>query len=142
MSKLAAKKGRTYDPRSQKTTSPSCDDYVYTKMHLEKVLVLWGPGGNGKTPSAEAVANCLAIGYGCDKYIKASSPESLKYAQGAFGKGVVVILEELSAGDVSQHGRKLSANYMKHLLDVTNGVKCASGTLCSASIRSSLGSFA
>ena len=34
--KLAAKKGRTYDPRSQKDIFPSCDDYVYTKMHLEK----------------------------------------------------------------------------------------------------------
>ena len=130
--KLAAKKGSAYDPRSQKTISPSCDDYVFTKMHLEKVLVLWGPGGNGKTPSAEAIANCLAIGYGCDKYIKASSPESLKYARDEFGKGVVVILEELLAGDVSQNGRKLSSNYMKHLLDVTNGgqVRIRNTMLC------------
>ena len=45
---------------------------------------------------------------------------------------MVVILEELSANDVSQHGRKLSPNYMKHLLVVTNGgqVRIRNTMLC------------
>ena len=34
---------------------------------------------------------------------------------------VTIIFEELSADDVSQNGRKLSANYLKHFLDVQNG---------------------
>ena len=30
----------------------------------------------------------------------------------------------MSAGDASQHGKKLSANYLKHLFDIKNGGQC------------------
>ena len=49
--KLAAKKGTTYDPRTRRNAYPSCDDYVNSKLHLEKVLVLWG----GRWPRQDAL---------------------------------------------------------------------------------------
>ena len=79
-----------------------------------------GAGGNQKTPSAEAIAKEFAIAYNTC-YIKGNGPEALKHVQDEFDSLVTIIFEELSADDVSQNGRKLSANYLKHLLDVQNG---------------------
>ena len=70
-------------------------DYVNTRMHFEKVLVLWGGGGRQKTPTVVGIANHLAKNYGVGHYCKASSPDALKPAQEYFGRCVLVILEEL-----------------------------------------------
>ena len=93
-------------------------------MHLEKTLVLWGEAGLAKTPSAEAIANDIAIRYGSNRYIRASCPEALKAVQEEFERLVPIIFEDMSAGDVSQHGKKLSANYFKHLFDAKSGGQC------------------
>ena len=52
---------------------------------------------------------------------KGDGAEALKKAQDEFDRLVTVIFEEFSADDVAQHGKELSANYFKHLLDVRNG---------------------
>ena len=41
-----------------------------------------------------------------------------------------VILEELSAADVSQQGRKMSANYLKQLLEIRDGGQCRVRDTC------------
>ena len=118
--KLAAKLGQIFNPLTKLHETVRLAEYVETRLHLEKTLVLWGAGGNQKTPSAEAIAKEFAIAY--DKwYIKGNGPEALKHVQEEFESLVTIIFEELSAGDVSQNGKKLSANYLKHLLDVQNG---------------------
>ena len=117
---LAAKLGRTYNPLTKRRESVKLSEYVESRLHLEKTLVLWGAGGNQKSPSAEAIAKDFAIRYNT-AYIKGSSPEALKKVQFKFDRLVTVIFEEFSADDVSQHGKMLSANYFKHLLDVRNG---------------------
>ena len=60
----------------------------------------------------------MAENYDVGHYCKASSPDALKPAQEYFGKCVPVILEELSAADASQQGRKMSANYLKQLFEI------------------------
>ena len=77
-----------------------------------------------KTPPAEAIANYIAIRYGSNRYIGASCPEALKAVQEEFERLVPIIFEDMSAGDVSQHGKKLSANYFKHLFDAKSGGQC------------------
>ena len=117
---LAAKPGRTYNALTKQNEIVSLSDYVGSKLHLEKTLVLWGAGGNQKTPSAEAIAKEFAIMYNTC-YIKGNGPEALKHVQDEFERLATVIFEELSADDVAQNGKKLSANYFKHLLDLQNG---------------------
>ena len=99
-------------------------DYVNTRMHFEKVLVLWGGGGRQKTPTVLGIANHLAKNYDVGHYCKASSPDALKPAQEYFGRCVPVILEELSAKDVSQQGRNMSGNYLKQLFEIRDGGQC------------------
>ena len=106
---LPAKKGKTWDPKTRKDLNVPFADYVETRMHFEKALVLWGGAGRQKSPTAAAIASHLADNYGAGVYCKASSPDALKPAQEYFSKCVPVILEELSAADVSQQGRKMSA---------------------------------
>ena len=118
--KLAGKVGQTYNPLTKENETVTLSEYVDTKLHLEKTLVLWGAGGNQKTPCAEAIAKEFAIRYDT-KYIKGNGPEALKKVQEEFERLVPVIFEEFSADDVAQNGKKLSANYFKHLLDVRNG---------------------
>ena len=60
---LAGKLGRTYNPLTKQNETATVSDYVESKLHLEKTLVLWGAGGNQKTPSAEAIAKDFAIRY-------------------------------------------------------------------------------
>ncbi len=98
--------------------------YMDTRLHFEKVLVLWGDGGRGKTPIAECIANYLAVSYGTNRYIRASTPDALRIAKDNFDKLVPVILEDMSASDGSQHGKKLSANYLKSLFNVRDGGQC------------------
>ena len=98
---LPRKKGKTWDPITRKDVKLPFADYVNTRLHFEKALVLWGDGGQQKTPTAAAIANYLAENYDVGHYCKASSPDALKPAQEYFGKCVPVILEELSAADVS-----------------------------------------
>ena len=118
--KLPGKLGHTFNPLTKQNEIEPVSKYVETKLHLEKTLVSWGAGGNQKTPSAEAIAKEFAIRYNT-KYIKGNGPEALKGVQDEFERLVPVIFEELSADDVAQNGKKLSANYFKHLLDVRNG---------------------
>ena len=66
-------------------------------------------------------------------YIKGNGPEALKHVQDEFERLVTVIFEELSADDVAQNGKKLSANYFKHLLDVEMVDKYVSAMSCSIS---------
>ena len=94
--------GKTWDPKTRKDVMLPFADYVNTRLHFEKVLVLWGAGGMKKTPAAAAVANHLAQNFGVGKYVKASSPEVLKIAQQDFGKGVPVILEDTSVSEQLQ----------------------------------------
>jgi len=68
--------------------------------------------------------------YDVGHYCKASSPDALKPAQEYVGKCVPVILEELSAKDVSQHGRKMSANYLKQLFEIRDGGQCRVRNTC------------
>ena len=117
---LAGKLGRTYNPLTKQNEISTVSNYVESKLHLEKTLVLWGAGGNQKTPSAEAIAKDFAIRYNT-QCIKGNGPEALKKVQDEFDRLVAVIFEELSADDVAQHGKELSANYFKHHLDVRNG---------------------
>ena len=117
---LAGKLGRTYNPLTKHNETATVSDYVESKLHLEKTLVLWGAGGNQKTLSAEAIAKDFAIRYNT-QYIKGNGPEALKKVQDEFDRLVTVIFEEFSADDVAQHGKRLSVNYFKHLLDVPNG---------------------
>ena len=121
---LAAKKGRTFNPLTRQRETAPMPAYVETRMHFEKTLVLWGEAGLAKTPSAEAIANDIAIRYGSNRYIRASCPEALKAVQEEFERLVPIIFEDMSAGDVSQHGKKLSANYFKHLFDAKSGGQC------------------
>ncbi len=122
--RLARKRGTTYNPLSERKEERLVSDYADTRLHLEKVLVLWGAGGRGKTQSARALAKYIAAGHGTDKYISTGNVDALKALQHEFAQYVPVILEDMSADDTSQHGRKLSANYLKHLLDVPDGGQC------------------
>ena len=121
---LLEKKGETYNPRTERTEHHTVAEYTDTKLHMEKVLVLWGKGGRGKTPSADAVAKHFAISYDTNRYMSTGNVDALKEVQDAFGEHVPVVLEDMSANDTSQHGRKLSANYLKHLLNVQDGGQC------------------
>ena len=124
MPRLPGKEGETWDPKTRRDVTLRLAEYVETRLHFEKVLVLWGDAGMQKTPTAEAIANHLAENYGTNRYIKASSPDALRVAQLDFSPYVPIILEDWAADDVSQHGRSMSANYLKHLLDVKNGGQC------------------
>ena len=121
---LTQKTGRTYNAREGKDELRAFGDYAEGALHLEKVLVLWGPAGRGKTQAARCVAKHLAIGHGTARYVSAGNVDELKAAQHEFEEGVPIILEELGANDVSQHGRRLSANYLKNLLNVPDGGTC------------------
>ena len=57
---LPAKKGKTWDPKTRQDVNLPFADYVETRLHFEKVLVLWGAAGRQKTPTAAAIANHLA----------------------------------------------------------------------------------
>ena len=70
---------------------------------MEKVLVLWGKGGRGKTQSARCIGKHLAIGHGTNRYVSADSVDALKLAQYEFDEKVPIIFEDLGADDVSQH---------------------------------------
>ena len=121
---LLEKKGETYNPRTERTEYHTVAEYTDTKLHMEKVLVLWGKGGRGKTPTADAVAKHFAISYDTNRYMSTGNVDALKEVQDEFGEHVPVVLEDMSANDTSQHGRKLSANYLKHLLNVQDGGQC------------------
>ena len=127
---LPRKKGNTWDPIVRKDVNLPFADYVNTRMHFEKVLVLWGGGGRQKTPTAAGIANHLAENYDAGRYCKASSPDALKPAQEYFGKCVTVILEELCASDVSQNGRKMNASYLKQLFEIRDGGQCRVRNTC------------
>ena len=121
---LPRKTGKTWDHGTRKDVELPFAAYVDTRMHFEKALVLWGSAGRQKSPAAAAVANHLAENYDVGVHCKASSPDALKPAQEYFGKCVPVILEELRADDVSQHGRKMSSNYLKQLFEIRDGGQC------------------
>ena len=93
--------------------------------------MLWGGGGRQQTPTAAGIANHLAENYDVGHYCKASSPDALKPAQEYFGRCVPVILEELSAKDVSQQGRKMRANYLKQLFETADNAASAT-TVCAS----------
>ena len=122
--KLVQKRGTTYNPRTEQKEERLVSDYTDTRLHLEKVLVLWGKGGRGKSQCARAIAKYIATGHGTNKYLGTGNLDALKTVQHEFAEYVPVILEELSADDTSQHGRKLSANYLKELLNVPDGGQC------------------
>ena len=122
--RLGDKVGTTYDPRTEKDVLLPLSDYVNTRLHFEKVLVLWGKGGRGKTPAAEAIARRLAISYGSMKYVKISAPDAMRTARDEMERYVPVVFEDMRADDESQHGKKLTANYLKHLLNVPDGGQC------------------
>ena len=121
---LAQKTGETYDERAEETVHKPFGEYAEGTLNLEKVLVLWGPGGRGKTQAARCIAKHLAIGHGASRYVSTGCVDELKAAQNEFAERVPVVLEELGANDVSQHGRPLSANYLKNLLNVPDGGTC------------------
>ena len=50
--------------------------------------------------------------------MRTGNVDDQKGVQDEFAEHVPVVLEDMSANDTSQHGRKLSANYLKHLLNV------------------------
>ena len=104
--------------------------YMDTRMHFEKVLVLWGDAGLQKTPTAAGIANYLAENYAVGLYCRASTPDALKPAQEHFGKCVPVILEELRARDASLHGCSMSASYLKQLFEVREGGQCRVRNTC------------
>ena len=124
MARLARKRGATYNPQSEQKEERLVSDYADTRLHMEIVLVLWGRCGRGKTQSARAIAKYLAAGHGASKYISTGNIDALKAVQHEFAEYVPVILEEISAGNTSQHRRMLSANYLKHLFDVADGGQC------------------
>ena len=62
---------------------------------MEKVLVLWGKGGRGKTPAADAVAKNFAISYITNRYMSIGSVDALKEVQDEFGEHVPVVLEDM-----------------------------------------------
>ena len=66
----------------------------------------------------------MAVSYDVDRYIRASTPDALRLATGEFQKFVPVILEDLAANDESQHGKRLSPNYLKSLFNVKDGGQC------------------
>ena len=70
------------------------------------------------------MAEHFAISYNANKYVRTGNVDALKEVQDEFGEHVPVVLEDMSADDTSQHGRKLSANYLKHLLNVQDGGQC------------------
>ena len=57
---LPRKKGKTWDAIVRKDVNLPFADYVNTRMHFEKALVLWGSAGRQKTPTAAGIANFLA----------------------------------------------------------------------------------
>ena len=121
---LARKSGKTYNPLTEKQETRPFTDYADDVLHMEKVLVLWGPGGRGKSQAARCVAKHLAVGHGVDRYIVVGSVDELKTAQEHFDEYVPVVLEEFGANDVSQNGGARSPNWMKNLLDVLDGGSC------------------
>ena len=121
---FAGKQGITWCEKERSDVNIDFARYMDTKMHFEKVLVLWGKAGLGKSPAARCIANYLAFSYGTH-YLVAASPEALKDARQDFDRMVPVILEEMAAGDVSQHGKKLSPGYLKHLFNVRDGGQCS-----------------
>ena len=54
---LPRKKGKTWDPITRKDLKLPFADYINTRLHFEKALVLWGGAGRQKTPTAAAIAN-------------------------------------------------------------------------------------
>ena len=127
---LPRKKGKTWDPITRKDVKLPFAEDINIRMHFEKALVLWGGAGRQNTPTATAIANTLAENYDVGHYCKASSPDALKPAQDYCGRCVPVILEELSAKDVSQQGRKMSANYLKQLFEMRDGGQCRVRNTC------------
>ena len=127
---LSRKIGRTWDPVTRKDVELPFAQYVDTRMHFEKVLVLWGDAGLQKTPTAAGIAKYLAENYAVGLYCRASTPDALKPAQEHFGKCVPVILEELRARDASLHGCPMSASYLKQLFEVREGGQCRVRNTC------------
>jgi hypothetical protein len=120
---LVKKIGRTFCEKTRADIEVPFEDYMETRLHFEKVLVLWGDAGLAKSPAAKCIANYLAVSYET-KYLVASSPEALRPALEEFHRCVPVIFEELTVNDVSQHGRKLGTSFLKHLLNVRDGGQC------------------
>ena len=124
IARLTTKRGRTYNEQTEKHETRPFSEYAEGPLHMEKVLVLWGKGGRGKTQSARCIAKHLAIGHGSLKYVSTDNVDALKVAQYVFDEYVPIVLEELRADDISQHGRRLSANYLKDLFNVLDGGQC------------------
>ena len=120
---LVKKLGKTFCKKTRDEIEIPFVDYMETRLHFEKVLVLWGEAGLAKSPAAKCIANCLAVSYDT-KYLVASSPEALRPALEEFRRCVPVVFEELTVNDVSQHGRKLGTSFLKHLLNVRDGGQC------------------
>jgi hypothetical protein len=120
---LVKKLGRTFCEKTRAEIEIPFADYMDTRLHFEKVLVLWGEAGLAKSPAAKCIANCLAVSYDTS-YLVASSPEALRPAVEEFRRFVPVVFEELTVNDVSQHGRKLGTSFLKHLLNVRDGGQC------------------
>ena len=106
---------RTFCEKARAEIEIPFTDYMDSRLHFEKVLVLWGEAGLAKSPAAKCVANYLAVSYDTS-YLVASSPEALRPAVEEFRSFVPVVFEELTVNDVSQHGRKLGTSFLKHLL--------------------------
>ena len=107
---LLKKRGRTYNEQTERYEERPITDYTESILHMEKVLVLWGKGGRGKTQAARCIAKHLAIGHGTGRYMSTDSADALKLVQHLFDELVPIVFEEFGAGDVSQQGRSLSAN--------------------------------
>lgn len=120
---LVKKIGKTFCERARAEIEIPFADYMETRLHFEKVLVLWGEAGLAKSPAAKCIANYLAVSYNAN-YLVASSPEALRPAVEEFRSCVPVVFEELTVNDVSQHGRKLGTSFLKHLLNVRDGGQC------------------
>ena len=73
---------------------PFTDD-METRLHLEKILVLWGQGGRAEMPADECIANILAISYDTKKYIRGSNPDSRRPHMQSIGHGAVLVLSSL-----------------------------------------------
>ena len=120
---LVKKIGKTFCEKARAEIEIPFADYMDSRLHFEKVLVLWGEAGLAKSPAAKCVANYLAVSYDTS-YLVASSPEALRPAVEEFRSFVPVVFEELTVNDVSQHGRKLGTSFLKHLLNVRDGGQC------------------
>ena len=76
-----------------------------------------GEGRARQNPSRPCHRKYIAAGHGTNKYVSTGDVDARNAIQHEFAQYVPVILEDMSADDTSQHGCKLSANYLKDLFD-------------------------